>query len=256
MNKESESRLYSQSALTIEEKIFERKRFIPERLLPYGFRKTESGYQYETDFMDSAFHAILRITDAGELSSTVIDTMNNEEYIRLHAENCSGFVQSVRLAYEKLLTATADFCCVDILFASEQANRITERILNRYAVKPDFPWEQDAYQTSGVFRHADNGKWFALIMNVKRRLLLKNADDGAADIINLKIKSENGDALRKREGIYPAYHMNHVHWISVVLDDTLPDEEIMRLIEESFVLTQTKKVKRKDKLQSPRGKEY
>ncbi|WP_455089335.1 MmcQ/YjbR family DNA-binding protein [Peptoanaerobacter stomatis] len=40
-----------------------------------------------------------------------------------------------------------------------------------------------------------------------------------------------------RKGIYPGYHMNHKHWISVVLNETLSDNEVMKLIENSFSLT-------------------
>ncbi|MGP1597592.1 MmcQ/YjbR family DNA-binding protein [Peptoanaerobacter stomatis] len=37
--------------------------------------------------------------------------------------------------------------------------------------------------------------------------------------------------------MYPGYHMNHKHWISVVLNETLSDNEVMKLIENSFSLT-------------------
>lgn len=37
-------------------------------------------------------------------------------------------------------------------------------------------------------------------------------------------------------GIFPAYHMNKQTWISVLLDGTLTDEEVMGLVERSFRL--------------------
>ena len=47
-----------------------------------------------------------------------------------------------------------------------------ERILKTFMVRPDFPWEKtEAYQSYGTFRHADSGKWFALVMNVKKKVL-------------------------------------------------------------------------------------
>lgn len=36
---------------------------------------------------------------------------------------------------------------------------------------------------------------------------------------------------------FKAYHMNKKSWISVSLDDSLSDEEIIRLIDLSFELT-------------------
>ena len=39
------------------------------------------------------------------------------------------------------------------------------------------------------------------------------------------------------ESVVPAYHMNKRHWVSIILDGTMEDEEIIRLIEESYDLT-------------------
>ena len=41
--------------------------------------------------------------------------------------------------------------------------------------------------------------------------------------------------------VVPAYHMNKEHWISVILDGSMEEEDICRLIEESFELTAPKR---------------
>ena len=41
-------------------------------------------------------------------------------------------------------------------------------------------------------------------------------------------------------GIYPAHHMNHKYWISVVLNEEIEDEKIMTLIDLSFNITNEK----------------
>ncbi len=38
--------------MTIEEKVFERKKFISKNLLQYGFCEVDDGYEYKTDFMN------------------------------------------------------------------------------------------------------------------------------------------------------------------------------------------------------------
>lgn len=125
-----------------------------------------------------------------------------------------------------------------MLFASDQANRLTQCILERFQVEPDFPWERaERYQSYGTFRHASNRKWFALIMRVKRAVLDKDGNPALVDVINLKIPPEHGEALHQQPGVYPAYHMNHKTWISVVLDDTQTDEAIMQWIDDSYRLT-------------------
>ena len=213
----------------------------------YGFRCVGDRYVYETDFMDGEFSARVSVTKNGEVTGTVIDRMNSEEYLQLRIERFDGaYVNAVRNAYEAVLNRIADACCTEVLFASDQANRITEQIRIRYSVAPDFPWGTDPYDTAGVFRHTDTQKWFALLMSIKTSALLKNGDSTPIDVLNLKIDPNDAEALHQRAGVYPAYHMNHRHWITAVLNDTLEDTEVMELIDQSYKLTQTKTRTRKE----------
>lgn len=222
--------------MTIEEKVFLRKRFLPEALTAYGFGKTDAGYVYRTDFMDGDFTTVVTVTERGEASGTVIDNMNGEIYAPLRSERFNGaYVNAVRSAYEDVLAEIAAHCCRDTLFGSDQANRIAELVFARYGIKPDFPWGQSPHEHSGVFRHTEGGKWFALIMRIRRGLLSRDADETMTDVVNLKIDPEQGKP--ELDGVYPAYHMNHKLWITVTLDDTLSDDEVMELIETSRCMT-------------------
>ncbi|MBE6464229.1 MAG: hypothetical protein E7003_02720 [Eggerthellaceae bacterium] len=223
---------------TIEDTVFARKRFLIGNLEPFGFVKGETCYTLTSDFMDGEFEAVLSVYDDGSYSGMVIDKMNDEEYAPLRFESFKGsYVSSVRSAYTEFLEWVAKGCCVDVLFASDQANRLTDHIFMQYEIKPDFPFGQSQYQNYGTFRHAENGKWFALVMNVKWHALLKNGCEDTIDIVNLKIKPNMSLSLCSNVGIYPAYHMNHKNWISVVLDDTLNDNEVFHLLEDSYSLT-------------------
>ena len=66
-------------------------------------------------------------------------------------------------------------------------------------------------------------------------------DNAHVDVINLKTVPEEREALYKETGIFPAYHMNHTHWISVTLDDSLTDNRVMQLVDTSFRLTEKKR---------------
>ena len=224
--------------MTIEQKVFSRRRFSTKRLADYGFRNMEACYSLSKEFMDGDFTAEIRVYQNGSVQGRVIDNMMGEEYIPLRMPNYSGaFVGSVRAAYEMLLEDIADNCCTEVAFASDQSNRIATLILKRFSVEPDFPWDEGEHKPSGVFRHGNNNKWFGLIMNIDRRHLDKGADEEKVDVINLKADEYKVAALHKVRGIYPAYHMNHSKWISVVLDDTLEDGDVMDLVDESFRLT-------------------
>ena len=54
-----------------------------------------------------------------------------------------------------------------------------------------------------------SGKWFVLIMNIKKNKLVPNAD-GDIDVMNLKFDEIEIQTLinSAASGFYPAYHMN------------------------------------------------
>lgn len=85
-------------------------------------------------------------------------------------------------------------------------------------------------------------KWFALVMNVSRRKFGLNSDE-SVDVVNLKIPVEMNGSFRPMDGVYPAYHMNKLHWVSVLLCDA-PAEVIKLLTGISFTVTQSKGKKR------------
>lgn len=218
--------------IRIEDEIFLKKKFDFEKLKEFGFCFENNTYIYSEDFMDGDFKAVIEISDV--LKGKVIDNSSDEEYMPLRIESFDGeYVCKVREAYKSILKRIADTCCTNVFFAFEQANRITNQIYETYGIKPDFPWNDD----NGVFRHLDTRKWFSLIMYVSIDALLKNGDGHMLNIINLKIDTSKRDELYEIDGIYPAFHMNHKTWISVVLDDTIRDEKVMELVTCSFDLT-------------------
>ena len=105
-----------------------------------------------------------------------------------------------------------------------------------YGTSPDYPFDED-FETA-VLRHADNRKWFALLMKVSRRKFGFDSDE-AVDIVNLKLPVEMFGSFGKDDGVYPAYHMNKLHWISVLLPDTA-DETIAFLTSVSYEATKSK----------------
>lgn len=223
----------------LEESLFSQKSWNIENMIAYGFQKRKDTYVLETSFLKGDFKAILSVTNDGKCTSKVIDKMIQEEYYQLYQEDATGtYVNMVRAAYLSLLKDIATACCSDVLFTSRQANRITQKIQEHFHVKPDFPWKESSRnQSYGVFRHVSSQKWFALIMDIKKGQLDKDKNNEPIDVINLKIQPDQGPALHQITGIYPAYHMNHKNWISVVLDESLADEKIMALLHTSYELT-------------------
>ena len=102
-----------------------------------------------------------------------------------------------------------------------------------YGTSPDYPFDED-FETA-VLRHVDNRKWYAIVMSVSRRKF--GFDSGEViDVVNLKLPTEMFGSFGTADGIYPAYHMNKLHWISVLLPDA-PDNVIQFLANVSFEAT-------------------
>ena len=59
----------------------------------------------------------------------------------------------------------------------------------------------------------------------------------AVDIVNLKCAPEMMGSFMSMGGIYPAYHMNKTHWLSVVLNNVTDDDTLKWLLEISYELT-------------------
>ena len=117
-----------------------------------------------------------------------------------------------------------------------QASNITTHIRDEYGAEPEFLWPE-RYPTYCIFRHGGNKKWFALIGRIEWKSLGRDGKE-LVDIINLKF--DNGQALDFAEntpGVYPAYHMNKRHWITIALDGTLSNEMVMELVKKSYLLT-------------------
>ncbi len=114
-----------------------------------------------------------------------------------------------------------------------------EYVKEQYGVDPEYPWDD----WNAVFRHPENNKWFALVMEVKRSKL-GLPDDSVIDIVNVKSDPMLISTLRSNQGFFPAYHMNKENWLSIALDGTAPDEEIKSLLDMSYQMVAPKKKSR------------
>ena len=114
--------------------------------------------------------------------------------------------------------------------------------LETYRTSADYPFDED-FETA-VFRHTSNRKWYAVMMRVSRRKFGFDSDE-LIDVVNLKLPIEMFGSFGAADGVYPAYHMNKVHWISVLLPDAAEDL-VAFLVSTSYEATRAKE-RRKSK---------
>ena len=76
-----------------------------------------------------------------------------------------------------------------------------------------------------------------LVAKVGGKLFALFSVDEAPLRLNLKCLPEQAEVLRELyPAVRPGYHMNKRHWNTVILDGSLPDEDICGMIDESYRL--------------------
>lgn len=121
-------------------------------------------------------------------------------------------------------------------------------IRRKYKTKPERLWMR--YPGYAVFRHADNQKWFAIVMDVERHKLGLDGEE-RVDILNVKLSDPLlVDLLTQQPGFFSGYHMNRSYWVSILLDGTVPIKEVCRWLEESYMATASSA--KKQKLRPPK----
>ena len=110
-----------------------------------------------------------------------------------------------------------------------------------YGTVADYPFEEDFL--TAVLRHASNRKWYAIVMRVPRRKFGLESDE-IIDVVNLKLPTEMFGSFGAADSVYPAYHMNKLHWISVLLPDA-PEDTVRFLTNASFEVTRDKRKQKK-----------
>ena len=223
--------------MSIESEVF--KKYIPNnnKLIKYGFKKSNNEYKFSKKIMNDTFRADIVIDDKGQVIGKVIEIELNEEYTNFRIKGNSGeFVGKVREEYKSILQDIANKCFEKEYFIYEQTNRITKLINEKYNVSPEFLW--NFVPDYGVFRNVRSKKWFGIVMNLDKSKIIPNKT-GEVEVLNLKL-DENVTKALKLNGVYSPYHSNKKNWVSIILDNTLSDEKIMELVDLSYDISNIK----------------
>ncbi len=106
-----------------------------------------------------------------------------------------------------------------------------EYLLSKPGATLDHPFGEDTMVIK--VKH----KMFATLSVGKMEKSEINLDNENTAWLNLKCDPDEALALRDIfNAVIPGYHMNKKHWNTLILDGTIPDEEIKRMIDNSFML--------------------
>lgn len=215
------------------EKELENRKLELNKLIDYGFLKNDNKYIYTKKLSNDNFLVNIEITDSYKITSKVIDMENNEEYLPVDIKNTTGnFIGKIKDEYENILKNLIINCTTIDVFKSNQALAVIKYVKEKYDGKLEFLWEKS---NNTIVRHHDTKKWYLALLTIsKEKLGLKSSD--LVEIIDLKMPPEEIEKLVDNKKIFPGYHMNKKHWITICLDNTMKNQELFKYIDISYNL--------------------
>lgn len=204
-----------------------------DKLKAYGFKKEKGKYVYKTDIIEGEFCLYVYISENGDMDSKLVEKETNEIYCLHLTDAKGGFVGGVREEYNKVLTDIISSCYETQIFGENQTHKVIEFVKKEYGGELEFLWEK--FSNNAIVRRADNKKWYVLFIKIPaKKLGIK--DDKDVEVIDIRMSEDKIKTLINNKVFFPAYHMNKKHWVTILMDGSLPIDKIKKLIDESYNL--------------------
>lgn len=208
--------------------LIENRTIIKNKLIDYGFNHD---YIYEKTLSQPNFKAVITYENE-TLTSRVIDLESNEDYVLVDVKTPIGrFAAEIKKEYESIIEDIISKCTRFDVFKFPQSKRLMEYVENKYCSDLEFLWEK--FPKDAIYRNKNNNKWFALLVSLDKTKIGID-DEGEIEIVVLK--HDNASKIIDGKLVLEGYHMNKKYWITIPLDDRISDEELFKLVENSYSL--------------------
>lgn len=211
--------------------VFNTHIFNTAKALAYGFKKVGQVYVLRRQLSQDSLVADFEIAK-DSLKVTIYEMPEQIEYELFNVLSSEGaFIGQVRDEVKNLLT--------DVVANSFDSFNVRKELLayvyEQYGTIPEEPWDKFASYCTLKTKHSK--KWYGLFMNIPYAYLMKDKA-GYIDVLNVKVKPETIETLVDNHHIFPAYHMNKKHWITIVLDQATDLEFVKGLLNDSYTLVE------------------
>lgn len=214
--------------------IFSKRAVNYSKILSYGFEKIDEFYVYKKRIRNDSFEIKIVISENKKYSE-LIDIENDMEYALVDIEDATGeFVGMLKQEYENVINDVIGKCTNKEVFKCKQSKEIIEYVRKRYHDELEFLWEK--FDDNAIWRNKVNNKWYALILTVPENKIRGNSDK-KIEIIDIMFQKEKIDDIVDGVKVYPGYHMNKKSWITVVLDESMDNDELFKLIDNAYNLS-------------------
>lgn len=164
----------------------------------------------------------------------LVEAETGEEYILWRVAEAPGaFVGSVRAAVFEALTDLRAQAFEPDVFRSPGARTILRYARERYGDAPEFLWKR--FPRNAVLRRADAKRWYAVLLEIPAEKL-GLPGGGRLEILDVRVPTDRLPGLIDGVSVFPGYHMNKRHWVTLRLDEPLANDLLLRHLDNSHAL--------------------
>ena len=211
--------------------IFRSAKIKKDSLEAAGFKTTDGKtFSMNQTVSNGAFNAEFTLSLSEQtLTVHLFDSATGEKYALFDMPNSHGaFVASLREEVQQLVDEIKSKC----FETNDLKDDYIVWIKSQFGAEPDYPWPDTPDYC--VFR-CPNEKWFALVMRIKYRQLGLSSDEEVW-VVNMKADNSEIPNLIDKKSIFPAWHMNKKHWITVLLTAATDFNKLCELTQKSWEL--------------------
>lgn len=217
---------------------FKNRALDKKRLIHYGFQEKNNCYYYRELLWNEQFQIQLELSNH-QKNAKLIDLEEQEEYILVDVKDATGtFSKQLKEIYEAKIAEIIEKCSTIVIPHMNQTQDVISYIAKQYGDTLEYLWKDD--WNNAVWRDKYSHKWYAVLLNIEANKLGLSSHD-KIEVIDLKLEKDKIGKMIDYQTIFPGYHMNKNHWITIHLNGSMPNETLFSLIDNSYQLTQEKR---------------
>lgn len=212
--------------------VFRTHDFLEDATVSYGFKKKGGVFTLERALPETDGLAAVVTVHGREMTVSVVELPDRVPYALFEVESAEGaFVDRVRQEAENLVRDVVENC----FFDSDVRIRLLSYVKERYGTEQENL--RVIYKDYCTLREHGTKKWYGLFMCIPWTSLHVERK-GMTEVLNVKADPEEIQRLIDHDRYFPAYHMDKVHWISILLDKETDMDAAKRMLDESYALVE------------------
>ncbi|MGL4798821.1 MAG: MmcQ/YjbR family DNA-binding protein [Cellulosilyticaceae bacterium] len=213
--------------------IIKMKKPMPEKLITYGFEVVGEAYRYDTMIQNGEFKLTIFIKNDGTIDTNLIEKETDEPYILYKTKASGAYINTIRNDIEHILKDIAEKCYEISVFKTRQAQMIIDFCKETYNDELEFLWIKSP--DNAVWRRKDSQKWYGVLLTLSGKKIGLETDE-VVEIIDLRMNPTEAEMILAQKDYYPGWHMNKKSWYTLVLNESISDNELENRIRQSYEL--------------------